>query len=395
MARVLFSLMFILLFWGMICLAQVPREMTYQGYLTDNSNNAITANLQLTFNIYDTQTGGSALWNEVHPSVAVIEGVFRVRLGSVTPLNLAFDAPYWLGIRVQNDPELSPRIALTGVGYSFYSLKADSVDNISGAASGDLGGNYPDPTVNGIQGRPVSSGAPNSGQVLKWTGSVWAPGDDNAGTSVWATSGNDIYNNNTGNVGIGTMNPDAKLDIHHEGSGFGLILDRNENGSSIIKIANSNEDYQLGIGAGITGSPFILHHSTGGYLATVTDNGNVGIGTSTPTEKLEVDGNVKTDIGYAVVSDSTGVKIVVGEHNWGNIANNVRQWVPIPHGLSEVFEIIISLDECSDSGFQSHPSGVQCMTFRTPPAYVWEQLIENKSGGNRYIRTRWIAIGLP
>jgi hypothetical protein len=44
------------------------------------------------------------------------------------------------------------------------------------AASGDLGGNYPDPIVTGLQGNPVVGTTPITGQVLAWDGSQWEPG---------------------------------------------------------------------------------------------------------------------------------------------------------------------------------------------------------------------------
>ncbi len=47
--------------------------------------------------------------------------------------------------------------------------------------SGDVTGTYNSITVVGIQGRPVSSAAPLTGQVLKWNGTQWAPADDVGG----------------------------------------------------------------------------------------------------------------------------------------------------------------------------------------------------------------------
>ena len=111
----------------------MPHKLNYQGFLTDPSSTPITASPVMTFKLYDLAAGGVALYTESQ-TVVVTAGVFSVVLGAVTPLNLAFDVPYYLGLSVGADPEMTPRQLVTA---SPYTLRADKADALAPAATVD------------------------------------------------------------------------------------------------------------------------------------------------------------------------------------------------------------------------------------------------------------------
>ena len=109
--------------WG-----QVPQLISYQGVLGNNAGQLVpNGNYDITFRIFSSVTGGSALHDETHVGVPVTNGGFSVLIGSVPgdPLLLPFSVPYWLEIQVAPDASpLSPRIQLAS---SPYALMAKTV----------------------------------------------------------------------------------------------------------------------------------------------------------------------------------------------------------------------------------------------------------------------------
>ncbi|HPV25359.1 MAG TPA: hypothetical protein PLJ65_14385, partial [Casimicrobium sp.] len=98
--------------------AQIPQTINYQGYLTTPSGAAVNGNVAMTLKLYDAVVAGNELYAETHPSVTVANGIFNVQVGSVTPMGLNFTAPYFLGVTVGTDPEMTPRRPLTAAPYA-------------------------------------------------------------------------------------------------------------------------------------------------------------------------------------------------------------------------------------------------------------------------------------
>jgi len=117
---------------GMAPAAAVSDEIPIQGRLTDANGNPISGTRTITFTLYDSSIGGTAVCQDVD-AVRVVNGLFSARMGYCTVSDINGQQLY-LGIQVEGDPEMLDRQAILPVPYA-WSLRPGA--NISGTVAGD------------------------------------------------------------------------------------------------------------------------------------------------------------------------------------------------------------------------------------------------------------------
>jgi len=117
---------------------------------------------------------------------------------------------------------------------------------------------------------------------------VGTPGEPGAYWTKTPT-GDHIYNNNTGYVGIGTTIPGANLDIR--GTGYTYVDIKPGTNESRLRIYNSGGNY-LGISSESTYFSLSSNNDLVPLALATSSGGKVGVGTTVPQYKLDVRGEV-------------------------------------------------------------------------------------------------------
>lgn len=199
---------------------------------------------------------------------------------------------------------------------SAFNIISGSTVNIN-ASGVSLYGAYTFPNADGTAGYVLSTdGAGN----ISWVSN---------GASQWTTSGSDIYYN-TGNVGIGTTGPSNDLHVKFSDTdatgGNGVLIEQASTGDAYLGLGVPGKFWSLGIDNS-DGDKFKIGNTAGwgsNLWMTIDISGNVGIGTSSPDRRLDVldtsgpqlrltytDGSVYTDFqttsaGYLYINPSAG-----------------------------------------------------------------------------------------
>jgi hypothetical protein len=332
--------------------APMGTAFTYQGRLID-ANNAADGLYDFQFKLFDANVAGSQKGSTISISeVDVIDGYFTVLLDFGSDVFTGNACWLEIGVRLGNlkDPNtyttLSPRQEITPTPYALQT-RGIFVDNAGNVGIGTTG---PGAKLHVLGGRVLvdnSDGFHVRGQGTNNCARIWYQTDNAVQWNVGARNdtgqgGGFSFENNqsgwasklfittTGNVGIGTTSPDAKLEVAGQvkitgGSpAAGKVLTSDGKGLATWQTPFTGDSDWI-----ISGSNMYSGVS-----------GNVGIGTISPAAKLEVAGQVKITggspaAGKVLTSDVTGLAtwqtpftgdsdwIISGSNMYSGVSGNV------------------------------------------------------------------------
>lgn len=324
---------------------------TYQGRL-NNGTNPATGNFDLTFSLFGVSSGGSSLAGPVtNTAVGVTNGLFTVMVDFGA--GVFTGSSNWLSIGVRTNgggafTALTPREQVTPTPYAIFAESANAAGLTGAVPAGDLtgvsgsglislnasqltSGTVPDARLAAdvaltdanqtFTGVNTFDTGPGSGRLTVYGSSIDTSLFSGLGFQYYAGNGEGAimssYNDGYGYLSFYTKHGGGfpilkQMQIDFYG---GVAIDQQNANSGRLNDSTTNGvglTFGTGSGEGIasqrtTGlNQYGLDFYTGfNHRMSILQNGNVGIGTTNPASKLEVNGGVRIDGNELYLEPST------------------------------------------------------------------------------------------
>ena len=258
-----------------ISFSTVGGTIALQGILRDPNGTTVTDGFySLTIKLYEEVTGGTPVFTEVIGSAAVQNGVFSIEIGATSASSSALDlVPFNTTYYVGVTVESGTEMTpRTKLTVSPYSMAMYGSSNIiPNTGNVGLGTLSPQAVVH------IKDVENNSGEDLLLIE------DNSGGDQIRVEDDGTLTLPTVGSkVGIGTATPSAMLDISSAGSSDDFV---------VIKDGSNNQKFVV--------------ESDGSLI--IPDGGSVGVGTSTPAAALDIKSSSNQDVLSIKTSDGTEV----------------------------------------------------------------------------------------
>jgi hypothetical protein len=247
----------------------------------------------------------------------------------------------------------------------------------------------------GTYGLSIQSASGNRWWLASNTDGIWF----NVGGGM--TGGERLYVTPAGNVGIGTTRPNSLLNVNGNalfgGTSAGSIGNVQITTGGASPISN-----RLTYGTDGTGWKFAIGKNQGGTVTeqlTIQDNGNVGIGTTSPTQRLFVYGNIQKTGWVSFVQDhptDPTKEIVYVSLEGGEVGTYVRGQAQLSNGQAEIqLPEHFSLVTAKDSGLTVQITPIdECQGLRAAELSNDRLIVKELNGGVSNARFYYLVNGL-